>query len=49
MNNPGRSPEPETQLLVQTPKESNVNNPGRSPVVTKKSNPNPEGVEYENI
>ncbi len=32
-----------------TPKESNMNNPGRSPVVPKKSNPNPERVEYENI
>jgi len=32
-----------------TPKESNMNNTGRSPVVTQKSIPNPEGVEYKHI
>ncbi len=36
-------------LKETTPKESNVNNPGRSPVEPKTNNSNPEGVEYENI
>ncbi len=33
-------------IARKTPKESNVNNSGRSPVETNNTNHNPEGVEY---